>query len=725
MGKGRELEAVIRISGDIDKSIKKALDNVTNNLDAMEAAARKANGPIGELAGKIQDQSDVLEVAKRKYAGYVLAGEKGSDQAKDLKKKIQQLSGELQDNKAKMAAAEKAADNLTGGLDDMGDAARDSGDGFTVMKGAMADLVSSGIQNVVDKAIEGAQAIYGLAESTREYREDMGKLETAWESAGKSTDLATDTYKNFYSVLGEEDRSVEAVNHLAKFVNSEQDMQKWTDICTGVWGTFGDSLPIEGLTEASNETAKVGKITGVLADALNWAGVNEEKFQESLDSCNSESERAKLITETLNGLYSEAADNYRENNESIIEARKAQSDYTDTLATIGETIEPVTTAVTSGFDQILEKALELIGDVDMEAFTAKIDGAFDVLTEDIMPKVVDGFQWVIDNKDILIAAISGIAAGFAAFKTIGAITGVIDKVSQAGGVVKALGGALSFLTSPITWVVVAIGALVAAGVWLYQNWDMVKAKALELGAKIGAIWSNLSAGVTNFIANIGAKFPILAGYLSGVWSSIQAVAGNIKGVFTGIIDFISNVFAGNWSGAWQSIVDVFGNLFGGLVNLAKAPINGVVGAINAVINGINGVGFTIPDWVPVVGGKTFSINLPNIPTFAKGGFTDGVSIAGEAGTEAIISFDPRYRDENLSYWARAGRMLGADFSDFALTGSGGGDYYDLGGVTFAPQITVHGEANKQTIMEAIEAEYPEFLDMLDEYFAGRRATVYG
>ena len=80
-------------------------------------------------------------------------------------------------------------------------------------------------------------------------------------------------------------------------------MSQWTDIAAGVWATFGDSLPIEGLTEASNETAKTGKLTGVLADALNWAGISEDDFQSSLDGCNSEQERAALITDTLNGLY--------------------------------------------------------------------------------------------------------------------------------------------------------------------------------------------------------------------------------------------------------------------------------------------------------------------------------------------------------------------------------------------------------------------------------------
>ena len=135
------------------------------------------------------------------------------------------------------------------------------------------------------------------------------------------------------------------------------------------------------------------------------------------------------------------------------------------------------------------------------------------------------------------------------------------------------------------------------------------------------------------------------------------------------------------------------------------------------------IGFDIPDWVPFIGGQKFSVDIPKLPTFAAGGFTDGVSIAGEAGTEAIISFDSRYRAQNLSYWAKAGQMLGADASDYFL-GGGGGSQVDFGGVTFAPNITVNGKTDKESIMEAIEAEYPEFLDMLEEYFMQRSVTVY-
>lgn len=118
----------------------------------------------------------------------------------------------------------------------------------------------------------------------------------------------------------------------------------------------------------------------------------------------------------------------------------------------------------------------------------------------------------------------------------------------------------------------------------------------------------------------------------------------------------------------------------------------------------------------------------SVEGYATGGFTNGLSIAGEDPRypmEAVISFNPAYRAENLSYWAQAGRMLGADVTDFTLDGSRGGDVsIDMGGVTFAPQITVTGQADKQSIMEAIEAEYPEFIDMLENWMFERGRLVY-
>lgn len=677
----RDLKTIIEIAGDIDPQIAKRLTETQAKLDKIDAAMKAAATATDKLSDKIGEQGEELEKEKKAYMDYILSGEKSSKKAKELKNKIKQLSGELKGNKAKMDAAEQAANNLAGDLDGVGDAARDSKEGLSIMDIALGNLAANGIATLASKAVDATTSIYGLAETTREYREDMGKLETAWESAGKSTELATDIYKQFYSILGEEDRSVEAVNHLAKFVDTEKDMQKWTNIAAGVWGTFGDSLSIEGLTEAANETAKVGKVTGVLADALTWAGINEETVNASLEKMNSEQKRAAYITALLNYAYSEAADNYRENNASIIEARLAQSDYTDSMAELGEKIEPVTTAVQEGLNKILEKALELADRIDFTAIATEVGE----LTDKVINLAENGIGWLKQNADWLIPVVAGLAGAFAAYKVISIATSIAEAVktamiatgtttiTAATVATWSLNTALGVLLSPVTLVVAAIGALIAVGVALYQNWDTVKMYAAQLGE-----------------------------FLSGVWTSIsEAVGGFLTGIKDGFLD-----------------------AFTSLANIIKGPINAVIGIVNGAINGINSIGFDIPNWVPIIGGKKFRLDIPTMPLLASGGFTDGVSIAGEAGTEAVISFDPAYREQNLAYWAEAGRMLGADASDFFLGGDSGGAYYDMGGVSFSPNIVVHGNTDKESIMEAIEEEYPEFLDMLEKWLSERGKPVY-
>ena len=663
------MQTIVSIGGEIDKSLGSAIERAVKNLDKVSDSAFEAADAAGKLSDKIKDQEKALADAQREYASYILSGEKSSEQAQELADTIKNLARELDGNKRAFSAAEQAAENL-------GNTARDTKDGFTIMKGAIANLVATGITRLIDTAANAITSLYGLSESTREYREDIGKLESAWEAAGKSTELATDTYKNFYSVLGEEDRSVEAVNHLAKFVETEKDMSKWTDIATGVWATFGDSLPIEGLTEASNETAKVGKITGVLADALNWAGVNEDTFQASLDKCATEQERAALITETLSGLYDDAADKYRENNASIIEARLATSDYTDSMAELGERMEPMTTAVTTGLNGILQKALELTGKVDWVAVGESVAGSLE--------KVADVMQFVADNADILIPLVGGLTAAFLTYKGAAIAVSIAEgiktavlatgttTVTAATIATWALNGALAVLTSPITLVVVAIAALVAAGIALWRNWDTVKEKAAQLGDYLGEKWEWIKTSGKNAVDGIVGWFK------DGFDSLVGIVMGPIEKI-TGLIDGVKDKFDSFKSG---------------------------------VSDKISGAAATVSGW---------------LPKFATGGFTTGPSIAGEAGTEAVISFDPAHRDENLSYWARAGRLLGAtaDDMDFSLSGSSsGGTTIDFGGVTFAPNIQVSGNADKQTIMEAIEAEYPEFVDLLDRLIEERRRTVW-
>lgn len=295
---------------------------------------------------------------------------------KDTKEEVQDFEKQTQ----------KAADEADKAFDAIGSASK------TAMKAVAGSIAA------------GAAALVGLAESTREYRTAQGKLITAFESAGSSAETATEVYGELNSVLGDGDVAVEAASHLAKLTKNEKDLKQWTDICTGVFATFGDSLPVEGLTEAVNHTAKLGEVQGALADALEWSGENVDEFNELLAKCNSESEREKLIRETLNGLYSNAASGYRETNAEIIEANKAAENWNAQLASMGGYVEPLITSMKNFGTSILQGLEEPMKD------------AVDFITEELIPGVQTAGKWIDENKGIILAAGAAIVAGMITYK---------------------------------------------------------------------------------------------------------------------------------------------------------------------------------------------------------------------------------------------------------------------------------------------------------------------
>lgn len=291
-----------------------------------------------------------------------------------------------------------------------------------------------------------------------------------------------------------------------------------------------------------------------------------------------------------------------------------------------------------------------------------------------------------------------------------------------------------------------------------------------LAPQIGPIITNIGTAVMNVANMIGnaiqAVLPVIGSIIMAILSVVSTVGppilaaiaqiaqniGNvitsIQGVFEGLIQFITGVFTGNWSSAWEGVKSIFSNAFSALVELCKIPINAVVGIINGAINGINsilGSVTTIPEWVPVVGGKGFSMQLPTIPMLAKGGFTDGVSIAGEAGTEAVISFDPSVRSANIANWQKAGQMLGVDPVQAASVAGAGSlttdrvEVADIGGgspapggtttvgggsFTFSPKITIQGNADYNVMMNAMADAKDQFEQWFNEMMRKQQRTAY-
>ena len=233
--------------------------------------------------------------------------------------------------------------------------------------------------------------------------------------------------------------------------------------------------------------------------------------------------------------------------------------------------------------------------------------------------------------------------------------------------------------------------------------------------------------VTSLISTL---LPPLVSIINFLIPIFTVVANIISTVLIAAIQALSSVINGI-IGMVGSLADIFSTVFSGIVGVVSKPINAIIALVNSAINAINEISVDVPDWVPKIGGSHFGFNIPTIPTFATGGFTDGVSIAGEAGTEAIISFDPAYRSENLSYWAKAGQMLGATDSDLLSLVEDAGGYnggttqeVNLGGVTFAPNITIQGSATKEDVIEAIRDAEPEFFDLLEDFIKHRGDDSY-
>ena len=439
-------------------------------------------------------------------------------------------------------------------------------------------------------------------EGTREYREQMGLLDSAFQASGHSSTAAKDTYSALNAVLGDTEQAVEAAQHMALLADNEKELSTWTNIATGVYATFGASLPIEGLAEAANETANTGVVTGSLADALNWAGISEDDFNKKLEACTNEQERQDFIMNTLNSTYSKASTQYKETNKDVMEARKAQERLTDALADLGAVGEPILTAIKNKVADMVQAAVPHL--------------------QNLVNKVKDVKKWVQDNKktiDIWKAAIVGAAASVASFILILKWGAIMNAAKTA---IMGVRGAILLLNAAmkaniIGLIVSLIIGLVAAFVTLWRNNEGFRNFWINLWNKIKSACSTAISGIKSKFNDLKDAAGKVKTWFENIRKAIADKIGAARDAVKNAIDKIKGYFP-------LSIGKIFSNL-----KIPKISVSGGKAPF-----GIAGKG-SLPSFNVKWNAEGAILTKPTI--FGAVGST--LLGGGEAGKEAVAPID--------------------------------------------------------------------------------------
>lgn len=570
------------------------IENAEDKTGGFESA-------INALNSTIDVQSKKVDALEEEYARLESEGlDPASSEMINLRTEINKAKEALEKSKAQLGKTEKAFADFSNSAEDAGDAADDAADGVGVFDIALGNVVANGITAFVGAAKNAVSSLLGLADATAEYRTELAKLDTAADIAGASTDYIKDKWHDMGAVLGDEGAVAEGLNNLmAAGFTTQEEMDAITQHLEGAAIKWKDTLKFEGLSDGLQETLATGAAAGAFGEVLERSGVNLDTFNAGLEKCSTEAEKQNYVLDQLSKLgLAEVSQAYRDQNADLIAANKAQSDYTDAQAELGDKMQPITTSIKQGITDIITAFGDMVSAADFQAIADGISDAFTWFVDSGIPALKDGISWIANNIPTITTVIAGLTAAVAAQK----VAALAATAAQQGMTLAQYAGAAAMKllntvmsANPIGLIITAITALVAAFVYLWNNCDAFREFWINLWDKVKSIVASAIEGIKNFFNSIidfvknnwqalllmivnpfAGAFKLLwdnceafRTFWLNLWEGIKNAAGIaidwLRSSFAAIGQFFSDTwsnFSNAGANAWAKIKEIFGNVAG-------------------------------------------------------------------------------------------------------------------------------------------------------------------
>ena len=522
----------------LGSEMKSVVASFSGMEDSEEAVSKKGDvlqRSISATSDKINVLESQAERARNKLADLGLAADKAAQEFGDTSSEalkaqnafnkqartVNTLESQINDAKASMANMERQMKSLGDESDDLDDNFGNSVN--TLKQGFTVGAVSGAVQSLIG-------SISGLVQESTEYRKIMGTLQTSSQQAGYTAEETEQTYRQLFGVIGDQQAAATAAANLQAIGLSQDELTKLTDAAIGAWATYGDSIPIDGLAEAINETIQVGQVTGTFADALNWAGVSEDAFNEKLAAAGSETERAKLVLDQLSSQgLPQAAEAWRQNNEQLLLANEATASMDSAVGQLGERLSPIMTTVTESVAGAVVSLLDLATKLEPLAPTMAAVAAA--------------------------AAVMAVALNFSTI--VGTLAGALTTAAKGFDALS-----IAMASNPIGLVITLVTALVAAFITAYNTSDEFRAKVDAALSKVSEVVGNVVDAIDNFLIktlpeavnnaiNALKEFPgkmmeFGKNLIEGLWNGIENmgtwISNKIKGFGDGVLNTIKDFF---------------------------------------------------------------------------------------------------------------------------------------------------------------------------------------